>query len=197
MARKITQYDRRRLERRNRTWPDSKEAVYDRKEESGFCTVPRTLSLMCVLIKHLSSKKDPSRIYLDLWCRQRDDGYVEVDDTEELAASSGYPSPPRNVRTWREGIEELVKIGFIRTAARGTKKHKYILLFHPHDVVQRLHHEDPKKIPGWWWDLFENRVLDIRAKLRWEPPQKTGPSKTEIFDDFPESLDAEDNDTPF
>jgi len=194
MARKLTHYDRRRLERRNSLWPESKALIYDKRNETGFCTVPRTLPLICTLIKHLSKRKDPSRIYLDLWSRQRDDGFVEVEDAEELAASSGYASPPRNVRTWREGMDELERLGFIQTAARGTRKHKYVLLFHPHDVAQRIHHESPKAIPEWWWDLFTNRVMDIRGKLRWEPP----PARAEqSFEDFPEALDDDDDDLPF
>lgn len=196
MARKMTEYDRRRLERRNTIWADSAKVIYDKRNESGFCTVPRTLGLVCTLIKHMSQKKDPSRIYLDLWLRQRDDGFVEVEDAEEMAASAGYWRTPRNLRTWREGMDELQRLGFIRTAARGTRKHKYVLLPHLNDVVQRIHHENPKAIPPWWWDLFSNRVMDIRAKLRWEPPkQKKSASKDDPFSDFPESLD--DDALPF
>lgn len=165
MAKKITAFDTKRQARRDALWPGSVEEIYDKSDESGFCTIPRTMSLIAVLIRALS-KKDPSRIYIDLWSRQRDDGFIDVEDPEELAQSSGYPQAPRNVRTWREGIEDLVRLGFIKTSPRGTRKHKYILLLHPHDVVERIHDTEPGRIPEWWWSLFTNRVLDIGAKLR-------------------------------
>jgi hypothetical protein len=185
MARKITATQLRRVERRESLWPGSEALIYNRKDESGFCTLPRTLSLIATLIKQLSSTKDPSRVFLDLWFRQRDDGFVEVEDQEEMAASCGYSRPPRNVRTWREAIDELERLGFIKVGRKGTRKYAYVLLLHPHDVVQQLRHKKPKAIPDWWVSLFDNRVMDIGATLRWSPPAKTD------FDDFPEALDAD------
>ena len=186
MGRKVTVMQRRRVERRSSLWPGSEHHIYDKKDESGFCTLPRTLNLTATLIKHLSAKKDPSRVYLELWFRQRDDGFVEVDDQEEMAASCGYSRAPRNVRTWREAIDELERLGFIKVGRKGTRKYAYILLLHPHDVVQQLRHTTPKAVPEWWWSLFENRIMDIGAKLRWTPPKKL-----ESFEDFPEALDGE------
>ena len=186
MARKITVAQRKRLHRRDELWPDSKGLIYDRKDESGFCTIPRTLVLVSTLIKHLAPSKDPSKVYLDLWTRQRDDGFVEVWDQEEMAATCGYSRPPRNVRTWREAIDQLQELGFIRVAPKGTRKYGFLFLPHPHDVVQKLKHSNPKAVPDWWWSLFENRVLEIGATLRWKP-----------VDDSPASLDAEDDNLPF
>jgi hypothetical protein len=193
MAKKLTQYDVRRREKRNALWDDAEAAIYNKREESGFCTVPRTLPLMTTLIKHLSPKKDPSRVYLDLWFRQRDDGFVESEDQEEMAACSGYPTGTRNVRTWRERLEELERLGFIRIKPKGTQKYRYILLLHPHDVVQRIRHKTPAAIPDWWWGYFESRIRDIRAELRWTPEVVAAGD----FDDFPGALNDEDDDLPF
>jgi hypothetical protein len=195
MGKKVTVAQRRRLARRAALWPDSHKLIYDKREESGFCTVPRTLSLVGTLIKHLSARVDPSKAYWDLWLRQRDDGFVEVEDQEEMAASCGYVRPPRNVRTWREAIDELERLGFIKVAGKGTRKYAFILLHHPHDVVQWMRDTKPNSIPDWWWSLFENRVMDIGAKLRWTPPKAA--TKAALFEDFPEALDAEDDDLPF
>lgn len=186
MAKKLTQYDVKRRERRNGLWPESEKVIYDKREESGFCTLPRTLPLIATLIRHLS-KTDPSRVYIDLWFRQRDDGFVEVEDAEEMAASSGYATGTRNVRTWREKLDELRDLGFIKVAEKGTQKYRYILLLHPHDVVQRLRHENPKVIPDWWWSYFQSRVADIKAPLRWKPADSVK-EKVADFEDFPGDL---------
>src|SRR5687767_13078279 len=138
MTKKLTEYDRRRRELRNELWPDSEKAIYNRRDETGFCTLPRTLPLVATLIRHLS-EKDPSRAYLELWFRQRDDGFVEVEDPDEMAACAGYATGTRNVRTWREKLDELARLGFIRVKGKGNQKYRYILLLHPHDVVQKLH----------------------------------------------------------
>jgi hypothetical protein len=178
MAKKITAYDMRRLARRDSIWPDSVEEIYNKANEAGFCTIPRTVSLVGTLIRHLSETKDPSRVYVDLWTRQRDDGFVDVEDPEELAQSAGYPIPPRNLRTWKEAIEELARLGFIKTSSKGTRKHKYVLLLHPHDVVEKMRAENPKAIPDWWWEVFVNRVQDIGAKLRGRHKGKGRAAKT-------------------
>src|SRR5690348_14278808 len=132
MAKKITQYDLRRRRKRDELWPDSESVIYDKTAETGFCTVPRTLPLITTLIRILS-EKDPSRVYMDLWFRQRDDGFVEAEDPDEMAACSGYATGTRHVRTWREKLDELQKLGFIRIMSKGTQKYRYILLLHPHD----------------------------------------------------------------
>lgn len=189
MAKKLTAYDRKRHLRRDGFWPDAKEVIYDKREESGFCTIPRTVGLIATLIRHMS-KKDPSRVYWDLWTRQRDDGYVEVDDAEEMAMISGLTGT-RAMKSWREKLDELERLGFIRIKGKGNQKYKFILLLHPHDVVQRIRHEDPDKIPPWWWSTFETRIQDISARLRWKP----APARSD-FEEFPGALE-DDDDLPF
>lgn len=188
MAKKLTAYDKRRHQRRDEFWPDSAKVIYDKREENGFCTIPRSVAMIATLIHHLS-KNDPSRVYWDLWTRQRDDGYVEIEDSEEMAACAGLKGT-RALKSWRQKLDELQKLGFIRIREKGNQKYKYILLLHPHDVVQQIRHNEPARIPSWWWSLFETRMQDVSAKLRWAPPKK------DDFEDFPGALD-DDDDLPF
>src|SRR5437762_798427 len=51
MAKKQTAYDRKRHQRRDGFWPDSKEVIYDKRDEFGFCTIPRTVALVATLIR--------------------------------------------------------------------------------------------------------------------------------------------------
>jgi hypothetical protein len=184
MPRKITSYDARRRALRNGLWPDSESVIYDKRDENGFCTVPRTLPLVATLLRHISAN-DPSRVYMELWFRQRDDGFVEVEDSDEMAAGSGYATGTRNVRTWREKLDELETLGFLRIKGKGNQKYRYLLLLHPHDVVQRIRSLSPEKIPEWWWGYFESRVRDIKADLRLNRPEKADLD----FADFPGTLD--------
>jgi len=158
--------EERRVALRDSLWPGAKSRVWKRTEEDGFSTIPRTLPLIGTLIRVLTKDLDASRAYFDLWGRVFDEGLVDVLDEEEFAASCGYPTSGRNVRTWRERIEALVALGLVEVKPKGTKKFGYILLIHPHDAVQRLRKNRKKDIPEWWWSLFSKRVAEIGATLR-------------------------------
>src|SRR5438874_1906705 len=104
MPRPISRAEQRRMQIRDTLWPKAGDLVWSRKKEDGFITIPRTLPLIATLIRVLTKDLDASRAYLDLWGRVFDEMLVEVNDEEELAASCGYPTPTRNVRTWRERV---------------------------------------------------------------------------------------------
>ncbi|MCC6243021.1 MAG: hypothetical protein IT353_09285 [Gemmatimonadaceae bacterium] len=157
--------DQRRRELREELWPGAEKTVWTRQSgEKGFTTVPRTISLICGLIKDLAAKGDPGRTYLDLWARTRDDGFVEVFDEQEFAHSAGYAENTRNVRTWRGHMATLEALGFIRVKPKLTRKYGYVLLVHPHDVVATL--RERGNVRDDWWELFTNRLRDMGAKLR-------------------------------
>ena len=81
----------RRVERRDELWPEAHLVVFDRtdRSEKGWGTVPRTLGLIGTLIKHLGDRVDGSKVFLDLWFRNFDDGMIEVDDEMTFAACCG------------------------------------------------------------------------------------------------------------
>ncbi len=201
VPRKLTKYDLKRLKRRNTLWPDAADVIYNRKDEFGFITVPRTLAMIGTLIKHLGETVDPSRVYWELWSRQRDDGFVEIDDPDEFAQAAGFHrGTTRRVRSLREGLDRLAELGFIRLAGKGQRKHAFVLVLHPHDVVQQIRHEHATRIPDWWWELFQLRAGDIGAVLRWKPapPAKAATiGAAESLDAFPDALEGEDDDLPF
>jgi hypothetical protein len=136
--------------------------VWNRKSGKGFSTIPRTLSLIMSLIDQIGGKgKNASRVYCDLWCRGFDLAmFVEVIDEQELAFSSGFVAS-RSVRTWQERIAE--KQGFIRVQAKGLRKHGFILLRHPHIVVQEL--REQRLVPDTWWNAFQSMVSTYKIRL--------------------------------
>lgn len=152
----------RREQIRDGLWPDSASLFWNRKKEKGFCTIPRTLALILTLIDHLQKGKDASRVYFDLWCRAFDDYLVEVSDEESLAYSAGYVSG-RNVRTWRERIHVLEKLGFVRVAPSGTRKYADIFIPDPHKVVKQLHERG--QVPVNWWNAYTRRAAEIGCVL--------------------------------
>jgi hypothetical protein len=148
---------------RDSFWPNASTLVWNRKSEKGFCTVPRTLPLLLSLIKDLTKKLDASRVYLDLWCRVFDEGLIEVRDEEAHAYASGYGSPKRNIRTWQERIKTLEEFGFIKTKPSGSKKYGYILLIHPHRVVEDL--KAKNQISDKWWGAYVQRATEVGFPL--------------------------------
>lgn len=149
---------------RDQLWPDAGNKLWHRTSEDGYSTIPRTLPLVMTLIDDLKGKgRDISRVYLDLWCRQMDDSFVEVTDEEAFAYSSGYSTPGRNIRSWRERIEMLRELGFISVEPNGSKKYGYILLHHPHRVVLEL--KSKGSVSSGWWGAFSKRASEIGAEL--------------------------------
>jgi hypothetical protein len=160
-----TKLDTRRRRLREEKWKGAASFVWDRADERGFVTIPRTLPLLASLIKHLSAKNDASRVYLDLWGRVYDQGVVEVHDEKQFAMSAGYPDNSRNVRSWQERMAELEKLGFILTEPSAARKYGFVLVLHPHAVVELMHRQDASRIPDWWWRLYRERISEIGAKL--------------------------------
>jgi len=152
----------RRIQMRDQIWPSEAQRLWHRKTEQGYSTIPRTLPLLMTLIDDLKGKgKDASRVYLDLWCRQMDDSFVEVTDEEAFAYSCGYATHGRNVRSWRERIDILRDMGFISVRPNGSRKYGYILLHHPHAVVSNL--QKTGKISLEWWGAFTKRAAETGA----------------------------------
>lgn len=156
----------RRRKHRDRLWRNADDVVWDRRTEKGFTTVPRTLPLICTLIKYLTNNGDASRAYLDLWGRVYDEGIVEIVDEAECALSSGYGPGTRNVRTWQERMSELRDLGFIAVRPKPTRTFGYILLVHPHMAVARLLDTAANRVPDWWKELYVARLREIGASRR-------------------------------
>ena len=157
--------DARRKALRDSLWADASLVTWDRKTETGWCTVPRTLPLIMTLINLLSPKGtgDASRVYFELWCRAFDGGFVELADEDEHAFASGYITG-RGTRSWRERMDVLVDLGFIRARQIGTRKYGCVLLVHPHDVIESL--KAKHKVQEAWYGAFLKRIGEIGSKLR-------------------------------
>ncbi len=156
----------RRLQLRESLWPGQDERIWSRHYQTGFCTLPRLLPLVMVLIKDLAKKMDgvgdPSLVYLELWSRCFDEGIVTIRDDAECAYMSGY-SGTRATRSWRERIDLLQQLGFIETKAAHNREYAHVLLLDPIMVCAEL--REKGEVADEWWNAFVGRAQEIGASV--------------------------------
>jgi hypothetical protein len=165
---------------RSEYWPD--DPAWMKQKESGFFQAPRYLPLLLSLLgsKQISGKKDPSRVYLELYSRHRDGGVIEMEDERQHAFAAGYEGS-RAARTWQERMKILEHHGFIRVKAVGNQPYKYVLLVHPMAVIRRLHADG--KTEQHWWDTYRARLTDLKeddSKYAAEPEPRPKPHKLKV-----------------
>src|SRR6266511_1186424 len=154
----------RRREMREHLWPGAEKTIWSRKTDNGYATIPRTLPLIMTLINELSPKPsgDASRVYLDLWSRSYDEAYVEIVDEADHAYAAGFLRS-RAVRSWRERMRVLADLGFIKLKGKRGREFAYVLLVHPHDVVEALRVRPD--FPADWYNSFIERENQVGARL--------------------------------
>lgn len=165
-----------RLELRDGLWPDAELVVWMHTKYKGFKSIPRLLPLICALIKASKGKAkgDPTLVYLDLWCRVWDEALIDRVDEYEFSFSSGYTGN-RAVRTWREHIQLLETLGFIRTKSAGNRGYGAILLIDPIQVS--INKRAQGQVDDDWWNAFQKMAIDYGTKLP-TPTVTASPSKS-------------------
>jgi len=155
------------LQLRNSLWPSLQaDDVWSRKKvvgfNTGFTTIPKTLSVIMVIIDVLSPKGNPaSSVYFDLWCRIFDEGFVGISGKQaDLAFGAGYKGQ-RAVQTWTRRLEVLRDLGFIQTKPGPNAPHGYVLVMNPYKVVKAL--RDAKRIDDEHWYALVQRANDVGA----------------------------------
>src|SRR5438552_4132907 len=85
-------YTQMRDELRRKFWPN--EDAWTGERELGFFQAPRTLPLLLLLLssKTLSGRKNPSRVYIELWARHMGGGVIDMRPETEHAYAAGYTS---------------------------------------------------------------------------------------------------------
>jgi hypothetical protein len=144
MARFITSSKaaaKRKLELREKLWPGvTSEHLWDRNNRDGFATIPRTLPLMLTIMNDLAEKGQPvGAVYLELWSRLRDEGFLSLNTPQEMAFASGFTGQ-RALYTWRDRVAKLRDLGFLNVKAGSFGELSYVLFWNPYHVI-RSHHE--------------------------------------------------------
>ncbi|WP_156513027.1 hypothetical protein [Planctomyces sp. SH-PL62] len=160
--------DKKQKALRDELWPDAGSWIWDRTDKvnvKGYATIPRLLPLIMILIDELSEKGegDARLAYLELWSRARDQHIISITDEEDIAFASNCTNPKRAVRTWKDHIKVLKRLGFILVESDGNREFGHILLLNPLAVAARLHAEG--RTPPRWWSTFKRRAVEIGAKI--------------------------------
>jgi hypothetical protein len=119
-----------------------------------------------------SKSKPVSGVYLDLWCRAHDEGFVECRSPQEMAFSSGFTTS-RGIHIWAERITILETLGFIRVKPGQFGPRSFILLLNPYRVILRLKAEG--KVDDDLWSALVSLTSQIGANDLVEGPPTTPP----------------------
>lgn len=155
--------DQRRTDRRNELWDGATDEVWVRQKNDGYTTIPRILPLITVLLRQLTKGSgDPSSVYVELWARVYDEGYVQIKNEIDHVYSAGHTGT-RGTRTWRERMMMLEDHGFIKLKPNGAQQFGHVLIVNPLLVAARLNAAG--KVPEAWWAAFLSRVDEIGAEI--------------------------------
>jgi len=147
--------------RRNQLWPDvNPDALWNRKKQDGYTTVPRNMGLIMTIIADLTKGKPASLTYFELWCRAKDEMFATLAHRESLAFHSGFTGQ-RAVRTWSERMESLQVLGFIDLKPGPFGALSYVLIWNPYHVIRRLWE---KNTPGLTESKY-NALIDRSGEI--------------------------------
>lgn len=130
----------RQLDARGKLWPDLNPRSLWSMDNDGWVAVPRLMPLMMSIMDDLSGKGFPvSRAYFELWTRMRvDEGFLVLNRPEEMAFHAGFEGQ-RAIRTWKDRIQRLAKMGFIDCRAGPLGELSYVAVLNPYHVIKRAH----------------------------------------------------------
>lgn len=134
---------KRQLEARAKIWPGiTSQMLWERKERDGFSTLPRAMPLIMSIMDDLSDKGFPvGQTYLEMWCRLYDELFLTLNRPEEMAFFSGFTGQ-RAVRTWKDRVRKLAKLGFIDVKSGPLGELSYAIFFNPYHVIKRAYIEN-------------------------------------------------------
>lgn len=130
---------------RSQLWPGLSELeLWNRKKETGFVIIPRTLPIIIQILDLLTKNAPVGSTYLDLWSRVYDECYVKLDKPVEQALASGF-STQRGPGIWATRLDRLEKEGFICLAPGPWGQRGYALILNPYLVIHRRRQDvDPR-----------------------------------------------------
>ena len=152
----------RQIALRNKLWPgvDNRQLWY-RKERDGFATMPRLMPLIMNSMDFLSGKGLPvGQVYLDLWCRTFDEGFLQLNRPEEMAFHSGF-SGQRASRTWKDRMKRLADLNFIGVVSGPLGEMSFAILYNPFHVLKRAYIAG--KLPENYWQSLVVRANEVGA----------------------------------
>lgn len=137
--------------------------VKNRKKTKGWTSMPRTMPLMGAIMDMLSGKGKPvSTVYLELWCRADEKGFLTLSKPAETAFASGY-SGERGVSTWKERIRRLEALEFITTKSGPSGDLNYVQIWNPYLVIKRHAEKKTVGLSEQHYNALLERSFDVGA----------------------------------
>ncbi len=144
-SRQITAIAKRQLELRDQLWPEQKDFFWNRRENKGFATIPKTLPLILNIMDDMTKGAPVSSTYLALWCATWDNSYVAITKPTEMSIIAGFGGQ-RGEHTWAGRMKKLQELHFISIKPGKSGPMSHVVIWNPHTIIR--YHHDVAKTPG-------------------------------------------------
>jgi hypothetical protein len=148
---------------RNIHWPDvTDDMLWSTKKHDGWTIIPRTMPVIFKIMDELAGKGKPvSSVYFAIWCRAREEHVIKLNDLADFIKDSGFTGI-RAKYTWKERMQKLIDLEFIKAVDDGNKNFSWLLLLDPYDVIE----SKKTMISKGLYDYFQTRLLEVGHKTR-------------------------------
>lgn len=163
MARgKARSIQRRQLDARKKLWPDLSKDMLWSMDNEGWVALPRLMPLMMSIMDDLAGKGVPvSRTYLELWSRIRiEESFIALNRPEEMAFHAGFEGQ-RALRTWKDRMHRLAKLGFIGVMGGPLGDLSYAVIYNPYYIIKRAYLA--KQVHDNKWQALVIRANEVSA----------------------------------
>lgn len=182
-SRQITAIAKRQLALRDQLWPEQQYFLWNRRENKGFATIPKTLPLILNIMDDMTKGAPISSTYLALWCATWDNSYVPITKPTEMSIIAGFGGQ-RGEHTWAGRMKKLQELHFISIKPGKSGPMSHVVIWNPHTIIR--YHHDVAKTPGLTEASFTGlleRAMEIGADDMMSPmfgmtPSPEGPIPT-------------------
>lgn len=151
------------LAQRNTLWPGVEPFLWNRKENKGFTTIPKTMPLIFKIMDEMSNGKPVSSTYLGLWCATWDNSFVNISKANEMAHAAGFTGQ-RAEYTWAARMKILKELSFIDIKPGKSGPISHVIIFNPHTVINYHHQKKRSGLVEASYNMLIDRAIDIGAK---------------------------------
>lgn len=137
------------LSLRNNIFPGAEKLLWDKTRDQGFVTVPKTMPFIVRMLNEMSEKGKPlGDIYQMLWTYTwNNNGFVRLGNLDDIAFVAGFKGE-RGVRTLRDRLRALEKLGFLMLKPSGHNPIGFAFIPNPHPVILALHEKHVAATPA-------------------------------------------------
>lgn len=99
--------------------------------------IPKDMPLILSIMDDFARGSPVSSTYLGLWCKKYNEGFITIENYEEMAFDAGLVGQ-RAEQTWKIRMQTLSDLGFIDLKEDPAKHESYALIFDPFQVIEGL-----------------------------------------------------------